>query len=146
MFEKMNEFTNSIQALMDEVKKKIKEQGEQAAKSMFAEMFEKYPLVEQVEWCQGTPSFNDGDPCVFRMYDANFQLAEHGEFDGSWSLKYRFEKKGGVPKELESYGEMMDEVSGLLHSNMEVMQTLFGDGSKITVTKEKVSVEDYYMD
>lgn len=66
---------------LDELKDKIKETNkllsEHAKKALdkaFADIFTKYPEVVGFKWHQYTPTFNDGDPCVFSVCEPDYIL------------------------------------------------------------------------
>lgn len=43
--------------------------------------FDKYPFVTFIRWGQGTPGFNDGEPCTFDLNEVRFGL---GNPDRDW--------------------------------------------------------------
>ncbi len=94
-----------------------------------------YPTVEAVRWSGGTPSFNDGDPCVFRVYLNGIKLreAQEDEFVESYYLEDKTLRK------------LVDKFESILTSgkhNIE-LNRLFGDPSEVTATKEGFKI-DYY--
>jgi len=60
----------------NELRKEMMGKLETNFSTLFDEFFEQVPEVKYISWCQWVPGFNDGDPCVFRMGDFNFILAD----------------------------------------------------------------------
>lgn len=78
-----NEVTAEIQAAKQayqDTLTRIKESG--GIKDMFKAFFENNPEIKAVGWTQGTPSFNDGDPCVFSVYEVQYSKEEVDPEDG----------------------------------------------------------------
>jgi hypothetical protein len=68
---------SKLQALADklnEAKSAMKRDGEEALKEAFSEFFSKHPEASAIVWCQYTPYFNDGDPCEFRVNEAELKV------------------------------------------------------------------------
>lgn len=64
----VNTLTELVEKKREIEKVLRKEAGEVFAQTA-KEIFEKYPIVGEFGWKQYTPSFNDGDPCVFTKSD-----------------------------------------------------------------------------
>ena len=111
--------------------KKIKAEGEKAVKSFFKEYFEKRPDVYGVRWTQYTPYFNDGDPCVFSM-GAVSVFPTQADFEDD-DDDYEFESYGEEPETSLSRAE-------------DILKSVFGDHSRISVTRDSMEVEEYEHD
>lgn len=112
--------------------------------------------LDQIRWQQGTPGFNDGDPCVFRVLEASFHLQvlpeylpqwpdrQHvldsmGDFDAGFYTEHglfhgsdEFVEKDFTPAQkvaLEAFIRFQE-------SNSVLFLAAFGDGYVITATKE----------
>lgn len=48
--------------------------GKDKFESMFLDFFKRHTCVEKILWTQGTPGFNDGDPCYFSVGEAHVKL------------------------------------------------------------------------
>jgi len=74
----------------------------------------------RIEWTQHTPSFNDGDPCLFSLYCSVFE-------------------------EGESYpqSDLSKEIERFVEKNSDYLEYKYGDGWKITVTEDGIEVEEY---
>lgn len=52
---------------------------------MFDEFFEAHPECTYIRWGQGTPGFNDGEPCIFDIYETRFGFDDpETDDDGDW--------------------------------------------------------------
>jgi hypothetical protein len=96
------------------------------------ELFERVPKLEKIKWTQGTPGFNDGDPCLFRIDSCEF-----------------FNGKGA---ELCSYHKnITEEESSILGkfelaiNNLEnLLEIAFDGDAEVTITRDlEVEVEEY---
>ena len=109
----------------------------------FAHFFELAENVDSITWTQGAPSFNDGDPCYFRVHEPIFRgdptraAIEDEEEDEDWDDIY------------ESNVEVTDEASyefDRVWSRLDedLLQSVFGEASKVTISRNEVSCEDWY--
>lgn len=55
------------------------------------------PAITAVSWRQYTPYFNDGDPCVFRVYGLYVNATEEAEDDHEESEDYEFPDGKYIP-------------------------------------------------
>ena len=46
---------------------------------MFDEFFEAHPECKFIRWGQGTPGFNDGEPCTFDIHETRFGFSDPDE-------------------------------------------------------------------
>ena len=65
---RINELSNQFSAILTEY-----------MQTSFAELQQLAPEIQRVSWTQGTPSFNDGEPCYFSIHDPEFFLEEAEE-------------------------------------------------------------------
>lgn len=87
-------FVDDLTRLRDEYKNKIKEAGEETIKSALTDLFNNNPQLLAIKWDQYTPYFNDGDECVFSVYDPQY-LIDLNHLD--------------LPKEVDAYYETGDD-------------------------------------
>lgn len=128
--------------LRNEYKKAVDEKGGVILGAIFKDFFEEHPEARAARWNQYTPGFNDGDPCTFRVNDLEIQTKEPSQedqdedfdedsFEGSYKLKGKL--KGDV-----------EEIESAMHSNEDVLETVYGDNVQVTFTRDgKFKVEDY---
>jgi len=70
---------NDLKVLSDkmtEMRKEMQTEGKKALKLALKEFFSAFPMVEAIRWNQYTPYFNDGDACVFGVYEASIKLTD----------------------------------------------------------------------
>lgn len=116
----------------EELDAKIKAEGMVAVKAFLKEFFEKRPEVYGIKWAQYTPYFNDGDPCVFRIGSVGVYLTKE-EFDEPDNSIYNFEVYGEEP-----------EIS--LNQAEDILQSVFGDHTQVSVTRDEITTEEYEHD
>jgi hypothetical protein len=149
-----------IEKLRSDAKKKVEEIFKVAALELFVE----YPNLQEFGWTQYTPYFNDGDPCTFRSsHDSPFITFMNGneetdededDYQEEWS-DYKYydgygkdrKLKTGLTKEQKAELKTGNAVGKFLENfDDEDMENLFGDGYKVTVTKDGIVVDDYDHD
>jgi len=154
---------DKIESLVSEfetLKKEFQAKAQVTFKDAFKEFWEKHPNIKAVVWCQYTPYFNDGDPCVFGVHDM-WPLTENGEKywkeeGGSAYAGEDFTPLGWKGKELqEAYvGEITLEEAQSARKALETIQKLpsevfeliFGDHVMITATHKGFEVEEHEHD
>lgn len=101
------------------------------------------PAIEAVRWQQFTPYFNDGEPCVFRVYESQFKLtavtidAEDQEDDDTYFL-YDYQ--------LHRYNEEIPkDVVGPDFSDIEeLLLAAFDDHVQVTAARTgEITVDEY---
>ncbi len=99
-----------------------------------------------VFWRQGTPSFNDGDPCRFTVHDLwicpNDPDLDYGEdvaIDGVTGRRYDDESDEDIYATSEQQNKLY-EVWSLFDSF--ILENSFGE-SKVTISVDSVSVEEF---
>lgn len=136
---------NALKSVVDEFDRRMKElktnmmkEFEGTIKGVFMEVFEIHPEIERISWCQFTPYFNDGDPCVFDIHDIHFltkddpkDMKDEHLYDWHYDIK-RF--------------PALKSLNNLLHSSEEMLLMLFGDHCQITVTRDGIDVEEFEHD
>lgn len=151
----------SLQSLLEEYSKARKEflgKAKTEFKKEIKEFFKQCPEVKVVKWCQYTPYFNDGEPCVFRVGEPVFSNAEnhedvsvYGEYEGEeedvWTIQGTYGLRD-LPKELSHLKPKLQEFSKLVGSDEmeDVLYDLFDDHSVVVATKEDIIVDSYEHD
>lgn len=69
-FETVKEFIKKSQLLKEEARKN----GEAYFKALLQNLFEENPEIQMITWTQGTPGFNDGEPCTFNLHEIDYIL------------------------------------------------------------------------
>jgi hypothetical protein len=153
-----------------EFKRQYQEQAQAAFKEMAKEFFDKNPGLTAVKWCQYTPYFNDGEPCVFGIGEVVFTNASEdelenvspwGDYEGddenvfaSNNIKYTLESgrdwhKETAEKIRNSGGvdpDSCNEFENAVHQLDDVMLEMFGDHVQITMTREGFEIDEYSHD
>ena len=89
-----------------------------------------------LKWTQYTPHFNDGDACVFGLHGV-YLFKSKEDFDNAEDSLYDCE---GAE---ECYGQ---EPETSLSEVEELLQASFGDHAQVSVTREKIDIEEYEHD
>lgn len=122
-------------------------------KGVFSDFMAKYPFVEKIVWKQYAPYFNDGEPCVFSVHDAEVFLVggdydeDYPEGETDWSLRRMIGSitENGDEITQEFYNDFK-AISQLLQSDDDTMRDIFGSDSKVTVTRGGIDVDEYEHD
>lgn len=122
----------------------------------FSEFWAAAPEIAAIEWTQYTPYFNDGDPCVFGMsmdtwgsfYTTDGWANRDEEDDwpeGDWRPAGGWvDGKRVLPD--DRTGELTEVISDFCENAQtmeDVFEVAFGDGVKITATRNGFEIEDY---
>jgi hypothetical protein len=130
--------------------------------------FEKYPHVTFIRWGQGTPGFNDGEPCTFDLHEIRFGLTDPDEeadeedddfgdnsfsayslydftddlgSDGRWIKEFKTSLNGAeIP---EGFYDDFTTFAGEFGHFEDLFQEKFGDPAEVTATRDGFHV-DYY--
>jgi hypothetical protein len=115
----------------------IKNEARAVMKDAFSEctkaLFEENPTLNSFGWRQYTPYFNDGDECTFsaHIYDPDINEEDGYEIYGENPLNNLKKKVCAVLQKFDS----------------EDFKEMFGDHSRITVTRDgKISSDSYDHD
>lgn len=149
--------TNSFD-LLNKLKQEQEEAHEKYVKaaaplvtSAIQEQFNQLPELFAIQWRQYTPSYNDGEPCVFSVSYPEFCIIEDVEvmqkelsntqefedYETEFDFKsyYRHEK---FSDNLEKFRSHFDDI------DTAILEHLFGDSSKVTVYRNgKTTLTEY---
>lgn len=145
----MNKFEEA-QKLETEYKQKLGEIKEKDFLELFAPMFEKFPQIVAVGWHQYTPSFNDGDPCVFLMGEFYPIMAttqdEKGFTEDQAHGLNADELEGSSNYKGLQLIEGLEEAFGATtrHITRDIAQRVFGDDQRVVISKSKITSQEYY--
>lgn len=124
----MSKLTDTIEAY-ETARTQLSKLAKDDVLAAFLEAFESAPLIRAFSWRQYTPSFNDGDPCVFRSYadEDEFKLVdeEHSQDD---------------PEVARQHGLLEAVYNQLPH---ELLEDMFGDNTRVHVTRDGFDIDDY---
>lgn len=148
---------------MAKLEKERKALFQESLKETFDEIFKEHPKLLSIRWQGYTPYFNDGDPCVYTIYDF------YAEVEGIKSWVHDYSKYGGRVDSGSEYNtadeayknercleecflatwdkECPEEIKEVLSSLGSLPDDLFlqafGDHAEITATREGFKVEAY---
>jgi hypothetical protein len=148
----------------------VPQKSPEKLKALFEKVFASGE-VEAVRWQQYTPHFNDGDPCVFSAGEVYFSRTQdepddwdewdHGTYDdpingrtayevrSTWTSSYNSHTYQGTEDKVSeetflALKELNSDIQGGSYDN--TLLQFFGDHSTILVTKDKISVSEYFHD
>lgn len=132
---------------LNKLKKSLADKSEQFKKSqtesfrdMCSVIFDAFPDVESFGFVGYTPSFNDGDECLFTC------CLDYPTVNGYDSNRCKWnDDKEHTDKETETVSVLADEVGKVLSEIPEdLIAGVFGfSGFTATITRDKITVEDY---
>lgn len=129
-----------LKSVLDETKKKMAECFKDYLKEGFGAIFEKYPKLKSLRWEQYAPYFNDGDACIFHVW--------HYFEDDDILFEDGFEDTNGDDYGYgDAYKDVADMASDIIGgADEDDFEQLFGDGVRVTVTRDGFEVENYDHD
>lgn len=151
----MNQKFLDLTTQIAELNKQRNELVEKVFKEEIFSLINKYEIVNTISWTQYTPSFNDGDPCIFSRNGCNINYDEKGELNGidvePFARKEIYVDQNGKyvlvsnPEYREDCFNFMEELNLLLDCfSDDDFELMFGDGSSVIITKTDITVEEYY--
>lgn len=139
----------ALETELEKIQAELKETNGEIVRESLAEFFAKYPQVEAVRWTQYTPYFNDGDACEFSSGHCSYPYVRmHSEGDENHFIEvympYDFEKYSEEEKSKHAWKqELIDALEQFTDNDMLAM---FGDHAQVTITRDKLEVEEYDHD
>lgn len=138
--------------IMDDARDTMRKTAKGAFEDAAIAVFEKHPNLDRFSWTQYTPYFNDGDECVFRagtnypavvMKDDEFgEDADYHDFEDD---DYYINKQ---PRESLSEGDLarLDVIELLSQFDEDTYKDVFGDHTRVVVTRDGIETEEYEHD
>lgn len=131
-----------IRALQKELQDKMATMGKEALKPHFDKFFEDHPTVEAIRWEQYTPYFNDGDACEFGVNDFVVKMANPAE----GSEEDEDDSDDDEDDDGFVYGDSTVAALEKEVRDDDVLEHIFGDHVRVTVTRDGFEVEEYEHD
>lgn len=132
---------------------------EQKTIEQFVEALDKlfaFPEVEAVRWQEHTPSWNDGDVCVFGVGDVYVKLVgvdEGGDYEdgyfGEWSINSHFssfeDEYTWRDGKHHPIAKVLDQEFGYksISAYYTALEDAFGDPAEVVATREGFQVDHY---
>lgn len=100
-------------------------------------------------WRQGTPSFNDGDPCRFRIHDLWIcpgdtdpsDLGEDTSIDNETGKRYTTDEDQD-PDEILCTPEQLDNIYKVWSELSDLFEDAFGE-ARVTISIDSVSIDEF---
>lgn len=129
--------TEEIVEELNRTKKDYVEKCKLVVNQLFELVFKDHPAITKLNWKQYAPSFNDGDPCVFRVRKLYLELsdAEDSERD-YWEFEESNPSLYADVKSLHSF----------MQNNTDIMEEIFGESSNITAYPDGNFDQESYND
>lgn len=135
--ENLNKFSQEF----EEIKSEFTGRARKMFTASLKELFDQNETLGQIVWEQFTPYFNDGDECVFGVYEPSFVLANALEEEEEYIDRYERE----IPR--DELNDDMRAVSRFIQNQDDLMQSLYGDHVTVLVKRTKdgivIEVEEY---
>lgn len=160
-----------VKDVMDEARKKQKDALDTVT-GLLRDQMKASNHIAGISWCQYTPGFNDGDPCEFSILDVEVKLSDdtdaklfprddngdleydeddEGEYEGFRSIstiEHALERTVDIlnNKEIKPIKDAIDDINkfnSLLYDIQDALETKWGSGTRIIVTKKGITTEDY---
>ena len=138
-----------VRRLQEELKTKIAAIGRDDINEFFAPIFTANPALKAVKWTQYTPYFNDGEPCVFSVYDPDVMLdGVPDSYENGWLCSYDFVHYDRESPERKAHIEALPKINWDFElPDSAILEHIFGDGVEITVFRDgTITQEDYEHD
>jgi|CXWL01.1.fsa_nt_gi hypothetical protein len=126
---KFKELTKSL----SDIKQQLRTEGETLLAQEFQEVFDKTPGLYAIHWTQGTPGFNDGDPCYFSVHEICAYESKE-KFDQGQDEGDPEEFAWDIPKD---QAKPFNDLIKALGENEELLEIVYGDNQSITITRKK---------
>ena len=140
---------------------------------IFESLFEECPEIHAVGWHQYTPYFNDGEPCEFSLSDIHFTndkkilIEDYADVDkfsfdelDCWyyagNEKWEYQRKHSeaqqdkavdpsweLPDKIAEKYEILDSFERILYKLEDILESQYGNGAQIIVTRDETIVEEY---
>ena len=166
--EKLKELAESkLQAMLDikeQYQKKMREEGEGLVKNMVRAFLDDNPDALAIKWCQYTPYFNDGDPCVFEVSEPYVRLKSIEAYNSN-RRQSEWHKDVTSMEELNKLGHNEDGFidgwgfadtspirtnlqyfGNVLSKSKDILLLVIGDHAEVTVTADSLKIEEYDHD
>lgn len=145
---KINELNTKIEALKNEARKVVSEEWSKE----LCKIMSKSKLMKEIRVPCYVPYFNDGDECVFGVYepyvngehweDVNFLQAEKWVGQGNGSVGWNSSYEPNLDYN-ETEFELFDQIRNSVNSVDYLLQDIYGSHFELVITSDSVSSEEY---
>ena len=131
--------TKKADAAQKALKKELQAAFNEAAQAFFVQA----PDGTTLTWCQYTPYFNDGDPCEFAVNTPDIVVGEKEELIDH---NFRWGEHDDSDKLTPEVKEQVEYLAGFIETEEDLMESLYGNGYKVFLSKDGASVTEYEHD
>lgn len=131
---------NKLKKSLSDKSEQFKNTQTESFRDMCSIIFDAFPEVESFGFVGYTPSFNDGEECLFKC------LLKYPTVNGYDSNRCEWvDDKDHTETETNEASELGDKVGELLSEiPKDLIAGVFGSsGFAVTITRDKITVEDY---
>lgn len=136
-----------IKTKQESLKEELRSLGENFFRKQTNNLFNDFPELEGFSWNQYTPYFNDGDPCVFHIWNSDYpdikltDMDDYESSDDSARFRVPYNKPEGFVLTREQ--RISESIKSILTAIDEsVFESLFGDHATVIVTRDGIEVEE----
>lgn len=147
----LRELAEEFKLQNETLKQNFEANGRAMLRPLFHSLFDAAPTVEAIRWEQYTPHFNDGDACIFNMWD--LQVRERVESDAPGLMSDEDLEEGFVYYHELPKGDLhtlLQEMNDSLSKAENILLAVFGDHKQVTVRREngvlQINVEEFHHD
>lgn len=138
MENRLEQLSKEIKEAQDRFNKEVKDSIQQELKRLF----DTYKELNELSWKGYTPSFNDGDPCVFRLSGIEI----NGESEDDY-----LEEHSTLVEPSEELSDAVGELQKFMYSNKDYVEKIYGNDTEVSITRNEdgslnVQVDSYYND
>jgi hypothetical protein len=131
----------------------IRDHGEKMIRDYITEWMNSHPEVKAIGWEQYAPYFNDGEPCEFDVHEI-FKATDSPDIEDIEYMRAKDEKEYFLRssyREMDCWknnnmssktGEDFRDFALTMYELSDLLESAFGNGSRIIVTQDEISVTE----
>jgi hypothetical protein len=133
---------------IEDLQRQIENEVQQQIANVFKQFLKEHQDVKTIMWAQYTPYFNDGDECVFRVYEFTFCADVMYEYDDDPPNAFsRYTPEEYKPQTVSNQTVAdCEQLENLLGGMEDALKLVFGDHCYVIVTEDGITVEEYEHD
>lgn len=128
---------NDCKAKIDVARTAYKTACSDALTLLLNDFFDKNSNIKTIHWLQYTPYFNDGDECVFSVYDIFFSGNE-------WGNTEPYEDEEEEPQYDRQYASQLARL--MMNDLEDTMRDVYGNHVWVRVHRDGHEIEEYEHD
>ena len=139
---------NRLKELNEAYQAEVKATAMDAVKEAVHEFLSEHKNVKAVKWSQYTPYFNDGEACVFQVYEPEFLWEGEEEYIDLYSYNDKSYAREVKLVRVPYNSKLSEDASllvSLLQNNVNVLEVALGEG-EIVATAKGIDITDVSHD